>query len=340
MTSTRNQARLTGQAKRFTLLGGQATDDDDEFAHDVRTGLEGTRKSLSCRFLYDERGSKLFEEICEQPEYYPTRVEAEILERIAPELAATFEEPPRLVELGSGSAEKTQHLIRALIERHGSLVFEPIDISRTALEDSAELLLEEFDDLEVRAIAAEYVPGLQLLAESDQEQRTPWLVAWLGSSIGNFHRADAVAFLRELRQELRPEDSLLIGFDMRKEPAVLEAAYDDAAGVTSAFIGNLLVRVNSEFDADFEPDRFRYRAHYNKDLGRVEMSLISTCAQQVKVPALNLEVAFDEGEVIHIENSHKYSESEIEELAAKSGLRVAQHWSDEQNRFRVVLLRT
>jgi len=320
------------------LTAGPELDTRPEFLEDVRAGLCAERKRLSCRYLYDERGSKLFERICEQPEYYPTRLEAEILERIAPELAALFDEPPRLVELGSGSAEKTRLVIEALIARHGSLLFEPIDISRSALELSSQGLLEEFPELEVHAIASEYVAGLHALSEECEISPAPWLVAWLGSSIGNFHRTAAADFLRRLRNELRPADFLLVGVDMRKDASVLEAAYDDEAGVTRAFMKNLLLRMNRELGAEFDPDAFRYEATYDEELGRVEMHLLSERAQRVLITSLGLEVDFAAGEAVHLENSYKYSGEEIEALAKSAGFEVRRHWDDGEDRFREVLL--
>lgn len=331
MSSTKNE-------QRFSLESGPEHDALAEFRADVRSGLSANPKHLSCRFLYDERGSELFEEICRQPEYYPTRTEASILRGASKEIAERFETPPRLIELGSGSAEKTIYLIEALIETHGELLFEPIDISPTALEASAEGLLAEFPELEVRAIAAEYVEGLQRLSREDGAERSPWLVAWLGSSLGNFHRKDATAFMVELRNEMHPGDGLLLGIDARKEADVLEAAYDDAAGVTAAFMRNLFSRANRELGANFDPDAFDHRAVYNDDEGRVEMSLVSREDAQVRIEDLDLDVEFRAGEAIHMENSYKYSQSEVEALARDTGMTIAQQWADDRDRFRLVLL--
>jgi dimethylhistidine N-methyltransferase len=305
---------------------------------DVRRGLTSAPKFLSCRYLYDARGSALFERICAQPEYYPTRVEASIMRRSAPELAARFGSPPRLIELGSGSAEKTRFLIEALIARHGSVVFEPIDISRAALEQSARLLLADYPALEVRAVAAEYVPGLHLLSELEGRSEAPHLVVWLGSSIGNFDRPAAARFLAALGEELRPQDALLVGIDLRKDKAVLEAAYDDAAGVTAEFIKNILVRIDAELGGGFDPSRFRYRARYAEVPGRVEMSLESLDEVRVPVADLGLEVSLARGEEIHIENSYKYAPDEIATLAREAGLSPVAEWRDGRQRFCQVLL--
>ncbi len=323
---------------RFTLIQGPEMDTNRAFRDDVRSGLLARSKRMSCRFLYDDRGSKLFEEICTQPEYYPTRVEASILERVAPKIVSTIDAPPHLIELGSGSAEKTRFLIEALIERHGSLVFEPIDISRAALEESAAGLLEQFPGLIVRAIAAEYITGLELLAQEAGSSESPRLVAWLGSSIGNFERRDAVTFLGALRQSLLPADRILLGIDLRKDAAVLNAAYDDAAGTTGRFIKNLLVRINRELGGNFDLECFRYQARYDEEQGAVEMSLICERPCQVMIPELGLDIHFTAGESIHMEDSYKYSATEIEALARDAGFLVQECWEDDRHYFREVLL--
>lgn len=325
------------QGARLTLIGGPERDARRDFAEDVRAGLTSRPKWLSARHLYDARGSELFAEICEQPEYYPTRTEGAILREIAPKLAARFDRAPQLVELGSGSAEKTRALIEALIAHHGALTYEPIDISRSALELSAEELLGAYPELEVCAVADEYLSGLRQLAAIPERSESPRLVVWLGSSIGNFHREEAARFLTVLRGSLRPEDRLLVGFDRRKDAATLEAAYDDAAGVTAAFIRNLLDRIDREFGSAFDSAAWGYQARYDVDLGRVEMTLECPDARSVAIPGLDLEVPFEAGERIHVENSYKYSDDEIRALAESAGLGVLEHWTDADERFREVL---
>lgn len=324
----------------MTLIGGPERDARRDFAEDVRAGLTSRPKWLSARHLYDARGSALFAEICEQPEYYPTRTEGAILREIAPQLAARFDRAPQLVELGSGSAEKTRALIEALIARHGDLTYEPIDISRSALELSAEELLADYPELDVYAVADEYLPGLRRLAEIPERSESPRLIVWLGSSIGNFHREEAARFLTVLRGSLRPEDRLLVGFDRRKGAPELEAAYDDGAGVTAAFIRNLLDRIDREFGSDFGSAAWSFQARYDEELGRVEMTLECPDARRVAIPELDMDVPFEAGERIHMENSYKYSEGEIRALADTAGLRVLEHWTDPDERFCEVLFAT
>jgi L-histidine N-alpha-methyltransferase len=323
---------------RLTLHRGPARDARRDLGEDVRAGLTSRPKWLSCRHLYDARGSELFDEICRQPEYYPTRAEARILREVAPRLAASFDEAPQLIELGSGSSEKTRALIEALIARFGALVYEPIDISPSALEGSARELLEDYPELEVRAVADEYLPGLRTLATLPDRSEAPRLIAWLGSSIGNFHREDAARFLRVVRESMRPEDRLLVGIDQRKDAAVLEEAYDDDAGVTAAFMRNLLTRIDREFGSDFRPGEWRYRARYDEGKGRVEMVLESPTERRVEVPGLDLVVDFEAGEQVHLENSYKYSPAEVDALAGAAGLRVLERWTDPEGRFTEVLM--
>lgn len=304
-------------------------------AEAVAEGLARTPKTLPCRFLYDEEGSKLFEEICELPEYYLTRTERAILERYSAEIAARFDGPLTLAELGSGSSSKTRLLIEACLHAHGSLRYVPIDISSEILEDSALALIDDYQALEVRAIAAEYRQGLRHVRE---ETTRPTLIAWLGSSIGNLTRAEATSFLRSVRDAMAPRDRLLVGIDLRKGEQEIEAAYDDAAGVTSRFSLNLLRRINRELDANFDLDGFRHVARYDEADGRVHIEIVSRRAQQVNIAALGQTVSFAAGEGIHTESAYKYSFAEIEALAAGADLRVAERFTDAQERFCLALL--
>ena len=320
---------VSSASSRFQLTESGARRDREGFAEAVREGLTAAHKFLPCRFLYDQAGSKLFEEICALPEYYVTRAEREILETRAGELAGTFDERITLAELGSGSSVKTCLLIEALLARQGALRYVPVDISRTILEESALGLLESYPALEVHAIAAEYEAGLRHVhAETGTK-----LVAWLGSNVGNFERDAAAAFLRAVRANLDPEDRLLVGFDLRKDAAILEAAYDDPAGVTARFNLNLLARINRELGGDFDLSHFAHRATWNEDEGRVEMELVSLAAQCIPIAHLDLEIDFADGEPIHTEYSFKYSHAEIEALAEASGLTPRESWQDPQTRF-------
>jgi dimethylhistidine N-methyltransferase len=248
---------------RLRLVELTGDDPFAEFARDVAEGLTAEPKHLSCRYFYDREGSRLFAAICELPEYYLTRAETEILERHAREIASLFPGDVTVMELGSGNAAKTRLLLEALLPGR-QVRYVPIEICRPVLEESAADLLQRFPPLEIVAVAAEYHEGLRYLqCESDR----PRLILWLGSNIGNFMRAEAAKFLRRICATMSPADRMLVGVDLRKDRAVLEAAYDDAAGVTAAFNRNLLTRINQELIGDFDLSAFQHRAIYNQDLG-------------------------------------------------------------------------
>ncbi len=295
----------------------------------MREGLTAPSKRLPSRFFYDAEGSRLFERICDLPEYYLTRTEAEILESAGPDLAERLPDIETLIELGSGSAIKTELLIRAF-EPDRELRYAPIDVSRSALEDSVARLEERHPDLEILAAVAEYETGLAALERLDLG---PTLLVWLGSSIGNLERNAAGAFLDRLRCEMSLEDRLLVGIDLRKDRETLERAYDDRQGVTARFDLNLLTRINRELGADFDLDRFAHRVHYDEVSGSVQSFLESQRRQTVRIGALGLEIAFEAGERIHTEDSVKYSPEEIDALAAQAGLSLERRYLDRAQRF-------
>ncbi len=320
--------------QRHARIETPAEHDASDFAEAVAAGLSPVEKSLPCRFLYDARGSQLFEAICETPEYYPTRAEHEILEARAGAIAARFDASITLVELGSGNARKTRILIEALLARHAALRYLPIDISRDALEASARSLLASYPALEVRAIASEYHEGLRLMREATAG---PKLIAWLGSNVGNFDRTEAAGFLRRVRRALSDGDRLLLGVDLRKSRELLEAAYDDARGVTARFTLNLLLRINRELGGRFAPTAFAHRARWLEEEGKVEIHLVSRERQLVAIAALGLEVEFAKGEALHVEDSYKYSPAEIDDLLKAASLRGEARWLDAQGRFALAL---
>jgi dimethylhistidine N-methyltransferase len=320
---------------RSHLLTGATVNHRAEFARDVRHGLRQTPKALSCRFFYDAEGSRLFEAICALPEYYLTRAERAILRNHADSIVAACPPAVTLVELGSGSAVKTRWLIEALLRRQPNLRYVPIDISPTALTDSTQQLVDDYPQLEVAAIAAEYREGLRQLPTAAPG---PKLVLWLGSNVGNFDRVEATNFLREVRQALTTDDRLLLGIDLRKDASILERAYDDRQGVTATFNLNLLARINRDLGGHFDLGAFRHRAVWNDTAGRVEMYLVSTGKQRVRIDALEMEVAFAEGEAIHTENSYKYSPEEIAALAKAIDCSIMGRWTDAEGRFSENLL--
>jgi len=326
----RSPATLVESERRLAIAGTGRAASVEDFGAAVAEGLTREQKRIRPEWFYDARGSRLFERITELPEYYPTRAEQEILERSA---GAILEDAPRdltLVELGSGSATKTRILIEEILRRNETLRFVPIDISRSMLEASSRELLRDHPGLEVHGIAMEYFDGLH---EMRRTISGPKLVLWLGSSIGNLGRAEATSFLREVRADLDLTDRFLLGVDLRKDAGTLERAYDDAQGVTALFNKNLLERVNRELGGDFDPDAFEHRAIYRRDEGCVEMHLVSTRDQVVRIAALDLSVELRRGETIHTENSFKYSRREIEELAEAGGFRIGAQWLDDAQRF-------
>jgi dimethylhistidine N-methyltransferase len=323
------------RSPRFSWIEESHIELQDSFAASVDAGLRGDRPSLPCRFLYDAKGSELFEKICDLPEYYLTRAEHEILAAHADAIVARCPSPAALAELGSGSSSKTRLLIEAFLRRQGRLRYVPVDISRTALDDAAQALLADYGGLEVLAIASEYREGLRYVG---RETRLPKLIAWLGSNIGNFERAEAKSFVRGIRDAMSPDDRLLLGIDLRKETRVLEDAYDDAGGVTGRFNKNLLARINRELGGDFDLDAWRHRARVVDDGGRVELGLVCEREDDVRIEALERSYSFAPGDFIHTEDSIKYSETEIAELADAAGLAVEARWLDSRERFSLTLL--
>jgi L-histidine N-alpha-methyltransferase len=307
----------------------------DDFAEDVRRGLSARPKRLQPKYFYDELGSQLFDAICLLPEYYLTRAEGDIFKTHSGEIVGEARgggSHITLFELGSGSASKTRHIIEALLFEQSHLKYVPVDISPAALEASASALLGDYERLSVSAFAADYDTALPRLgAEMDEAGRA--LVLFLGSNIGNFDRGAARDFLRRVRGSLRAGDLLLLGADLKKGADVLEAAYDDALGVTAAFNLNLLARINRELGADFSLRDFRHVALYDEGEGRVEMHLESLREQTVRLRALDLEVSFGAGERLHTENSYKYSPAELSELAEATGFSPARTWLDSAGLF-------
>lgn len=305
------------------------------FARDVAAGLAAPAKRLPCRWFYDAEGSRLFEAICATPEYYVTRAEDELLAEHADAIVAQAPADATLVELGSGSAQKSCRLIEALHRRQPRARFVMIDVSRSALETSSAMLRSRFPSLEVAALAAEYETGVASLPVAAPGRK---LVLWLGSNVGNFARDEAARFLANLRATLRPDDRFLLGVDLRKERRVLEAAYDDAAGITAQFNLNLLARINRELGGTFDLAAFRHRASFDEAAGKVTMELVSTRSQSVAIRTLGQSFAFAADEAIHTEDSFKYSPAEIDALAATAGFAVAARWSDRAGRFSESLL--
>jgi L-histidine N-alpha-methyltransferase len=304
-------------------------------AEDVRKGLSAHPKRFLPKYFYDELGSQLFEAICLLPEYYLTRAENEILKHYANDIAAALDGRITLLEMGSGSASKTRLIIEALLRRQPELLFMPVDISATALESSSRILLQSYPRLRIEAYAADYFAGL---AELGKKPRRRTLALFLGSNISNFDQDEALRFLRALRSVLQKGDALLLGADLKKDPAVLEAAYNDALGVTSAFNLNVLARINRELGGTFNLRAFQHRAFYNEAMGRIEIYIESLTNQRVRIEKLDLEIDFTAGELIHTENSYKYDKAGIAQLALATGFKLSHTWLDSQERFSSNLL--
>jgi dimethylhistidine N-methyltransferase len=318
-------------ADRLVIHNLVPTDLQTSLAEDVRAGLSASPKHLFPKYFYDELGSQLFEAICLLPEYYLTRAENEILTSYADEIVSEVSaEKVSLLEMGSGSALKTRLIIEALLKRQPELIYTPVDISATALEQSSRVLLQSYPALRINAYASDYYDGIRAL-QGQPRGRT--LALFLGSNIGNFDVEEAHTFLRALRGVLKKGDALLLGVDLRKEVKVLEDAYDDALGVTAAFNLNLLTRINREFEADFDLRAFRHQVVYNEELGRVEVYIVSHRTQTVSIRRLEMEIHFAEGERIHTENSYKYDQAGLSQLANATGYMRARTWLDEREQF-------
>jgi len=296
------------------------------------------------------------------PEYYLTRAEDEILRLYGDQIVASVEGSKTLLEMGSGSASKTRLIIEALLREQDELLFVPVDISASALESSSRILLQSYPRLRIEAYAADYFAGLAELAkrepaktglaevnriergfrQSGREQskldRGRTLALFLGSNISNFDTEEALRFLKAMRSVLHKGDALLLGADLKKDRETLEAAYNDALGVTSAFNLNVLARINRELGGNFDLHKFKHHAFYNEDEGRIEIYIQSLEKQLVRIEQLDLEVEFAEGELIHTENSYKFDAAGIDRLANETGFVRTRTWLDSQGRFSSNLL--
>ncbi len=301
------------------------------FARDVLTGLSASPKWMSPMYFYDAEGSRLFDLITELPEYYPTRAELEIMDAFMPEIAARLGPRACVIEFGSGSGLKTRQLLRGLDR---PVAYVPVEISRDHLMASANELAAEFPAIEVLPVCADFTAPFELPEPSAHQARN--VVFFPGSTIGNFAMAEAEQLLKVMHTEAGSGGALLIGVDLRKDRSTVEAAYNDAAGVTARFNLNLLKRINRELNADFDVERFSHRADWNPEAGRIEMRLISDRSQRISVNGAVVE--FAAGEALLTEYSHKYGLPEFAELAARAGWRVEQVWTDAESLFSVQCL--
>ena len=313
-------------------LDTSETADREEFRTAVFDGLSQRPRAIPARFLYDARGSALFDEICELPEYYLTRTETRILAERAHEIARLAGPGCALVEFGSGSSIKSRLLLDAMSDL---AVYAPIDISRQHLDQSAARLRRDYPQLRVEPVCGDYM-SLRALPRVAQSARR--LGFFPGSTIGNLEPREATAFLRRTRSLLGEEGALILGVDLRKDERQLHDAYNDSAGVTAAFTLNLLRRMNRELDATFDLSGFAHEAFYNPEEGRIEIYFRSLADQSVRIAGRSF--SFAHGERVHTEYSYKYDAAGINDLAQSGGFQVAEIWTDEERRFAVTCLRT
>jgi dimethylhistidine N-methyltransferase len=298
---------------------------------EILVGLRQPQKIISPKFFYDEAGSRLFDEICRQPEYYPTRTELDIMHRHIDDIVHLIGPRASIIEFGSGSSIKTRLLLEKLIE---PAVYVPVDISREHLAQTAASLSADFPDIEILPICADFTQPFALPTPKTPPEKN--IVFFPGSTIGNFSTRDAINLMRVMRTEARNDGALLIGVDLEKPKIILERAYNDAAGVTAKFNLNLLIRFNREYDADFELRAFEHEAVYDEKEKRIEMRLISLRRQSVHIAGARIDL--DVGEYIVTEHSHKYSPDRFADMTRQAGFEFCQAWSDADNLFSVQYL--
>ena len=296
-----------------------------EFRSDTLRGLSAEDRTLPSKYLYDEQGSQLFEEICRLPEYYPTRTELGILQDDAPEMADMLGRHCLLIEFGSGSTCKTRLLLDQLADPAG---YVPVDIAREQLQESSLALGREYPTLRISPLCADFTTDINLPADAVGKRR---VVYFPGSTIGNLTPGEAVALLRRTARLCGPQGGLLLGVDQKKQPSILTQAYNDDAGVTAAFNVNILRRINRELGADFQIDQFWHHAFYNPKESRIEMHLVSRQDQWAAVAGHSF--FFAEGETVRTEYSYKYNQRGLQGLALAAGFSVERVWTDPQNYF-------
>jgi len=303
---------------------------------DVCAGLLAEPKELAPKYFYDDRGSQLFEQITELPEYYPTRAERAILVERAVEIVAAAGAPRTLVELGSGSAAKTRHLLDAMRDAGCLHTYVPVDISEEITHETAESLVGEYPGLAVRGLVCDFEHHLERIPDGDGGR----LVAFLGGTVGNLYPGDRRDFLARLAALMAPEDRLLLGTDLVKSRDRLEAAYDDASGVTSEFNKNVLRVLNRELDADFDLDAFEHVARYDADETRMDIRLRSLVDQAVRLEGLDMTIEFGAGEEMRTEISTKFTRERLEAVYAEAGLAMSGWFTDPAGDYALSLART
>lgn len=311
-----------------------------EFARDVKEGLGSAKKNLKPKYFYDQIGSQLFEQISLQPEYYLTRTEADILRRYSSDIVKMYDGDFTLIELGSGSATKTRILLSYILNKQRQLYYLPIDLSQPILQETIRKLSTDFSNLHAEGIRSEYGEGIRKASEFiATKDRVPEkkMIIFLGSSIGNFELPECSSFLRMIRDRVEKKDALLVGFDLQKDKKILNAAYNDKAGLTAKFNLNLLARINRVLMGEFDLKAFYHHAFYNESKQRIEMHLVSKSNQQVYIGGIDQTFRFEERETIHTENSYKFTLDQIQTLAEDSGFEL-KNFMDEKGWFDLALL--
>ena len=304
------------------------------FADELSFSLNRTSKFISPKFFYDKKGSELFEKICNLSEYYPTRTEISILEKLHDELPRYLDAQFRLVELGSGSSVKTRLILNILNQIQEKIEYFPIDISEILTESSA-LLQRDYPNLHITGIIDTYEGGLEFLKNYDDKKN---LIIFLGSSFGNFTTDEGKEFLNKINSTMKDDDLFLIGLDLVKNKIILENAYNDSQGITAQFNLNVLSRINDELDADFNLNNFIHYAIYNENDQRIEMYLKSLVDQSVIISKANISLTLKKNELIHTEHSHKYKLSQIQELMHQTGFKIENTWLDKNDHFALTLV--
>ena len=304
------------------------------FADEISNSLRSNQKSINPKFFYDEKGSNLFEKICTLPEYYLTNAEISILNQLDDKISPYLDGDFRLVELGSGSSTKTRILIQILERLQTYVEYIPIDISRI-LKTSSRILQSDFKRLHITGIIDEYESGLKFLKYYDTKKN---LIIFLGSSFGNFDLEDSSKFLSKINSAMKKDDLFLIGLDLVKDKKILECAYNDSEGITAQFNLNILSRINSELGGNFDLQKFRHHAVYNEDQNKIDMYLRSIDRQTISIPQADLTLNLEKDELIHTENSQKFTISNIKQISEKAGFEIKDMWYDEKQYFAMILL--
>lgn len=316
---------------------------NNEFSKDVESGLNDKQKHISPKFFYDKKGSKLFEEICKQPEYYLNRTESQILKNSVDEILEIIgDEEISLVELGNGNSLKTRILLGPLLSGLKNVSYFPIDVSLKMLKKSISDLFSEYANLKIYGICSDYVTGLVKINDFMKSKKNVpkrKFIIFLGSSIGNFDPKQAQIFLCSIAKYVKKDDLLLIGIDLEKDKSILDRAYNDKNGITAKFNLNVLSRINKELDGEFKVSNFEHESFYNANKHRIEMHLISKIDQRVRIQAIGKTFHFKKGETIHTENSYKYSLDRLEKLVGKSGLQVVKNFVDPKEQYTLILLK-